>query len=224
MSHSVMFPLVPAHHRYPSSLRLVPTYKLAVDPSELPPTRPRLSFLQMTPKTRVTGSLTAISRARMDRPDVGDTCTFPAASSNASDVPAASFLSTVLTEATGKPGDGQPPTQPPRAPHRIPEVQVPHDGNFVSRQAPRRPSQPCSHAHPPRCRHRSSTSPIIYRFSPPLLSSPRGSSSAARDGGVRTNRTLIHPAIATLVELTGPRRRHRSRRPANLPRRRKGDE
>jgi hypothetical protein len=48
------------------------------------------------------GSLTAVSRARMNRPDICDACTCTAASSHASAL-AASFPHLVLAEATRKP-------------------------------------------------------------------------------------------------------------------------
>ncbi|KAJ7795849.1 hypothetical protein B0H13DRAFT_2170439 [Mycena leptocephala] len=82
---------------------------------------------------------------------------------------------------------------PPRAPRRIPEAQVPHDGNVVF--PPIKTSQSALLARPttpllPRSSSpRSSTSPIIERSSPPpSLSSSRESSSATQGGaGVRTN-------------------------------------
>ncbi|KAJ7832717.1 hypothetical protein B0H13DRAFT_2112120, partial [Mycena leptocephala] len=78
---------------------------------------------------------------------------------------------------------------PPRAPRRIPEAEVPYDGNVVFPPSlktsqsvllarPTTPLSPCSSSL------RSSTSPIIERSSPPpSLSSSRESSSATQRQG-----------------------------------------
>ncbi|KAJ7882279.1 hypothetical protein B0H13DRAFT_2539482 [Mycena leptocephala] len=204
-----LFP--PTIGRCPSSPRLVPTttYKLAVDPSELPPTGLHLSSLQMTRRPVSLGSLTAVSRARMNRPDVCDACTFTATSSHAS-AQAASFPHPVLAEATRglvvlkaalplwylreliaeycrkrmAAGSGC---------HALPAAsrkrKSPTTAMLCSRQASRRPSQlllarPTTPLSP-----RSSTSPIIERSSPPpsLLSSRESSSATQGGAGVRTN-------------------------------------
>ncbi|KAJ7938150.1 hypothetical protein B0H13DRAFT_1941764 [Mycena leptocephala] len=83
---------------------------------------------------------------------------------------------------------------PPCAPRRIPEAQVPYDGNVVFPPSLKtsqsvllaRPTTPLA---PRSSSPRSSTSPIIERPSPPpSLSSSRESSSATQGGaGVRTN-------------------------------------
>ncbi|KAJ7882159.1 hypothetical protein B0H13DRAFT_2048476 [Mycena leptocephala] len=83
---------------------------------------------------------------------------------------------------------------PPRAPRRIPEVQVPHDGNVVFPPSLKTSqsallARPTTPLLPRSSSPRSSTSPIIERSSPPpSLSSSRESSSATQGGaGVRTN-------------------------------------
>ncbi|KAJ7824692.1 hypothetical protein B0H13DRAFT_2123593, partial [Mycena leptocephala] len=84
---------------------------------------------------------------------------------------------------------------PSRAPRRIPEAQVPYDGNTSQSVLLARPTTPLS---PRSSSPRSSTSPIIeWSSPPPSLSSFRESSSATQ-GGARVRTNDIALSILTL--------------------------